>query len=132
MSAVPPLLERRALLQLVVECLICLAQKIAQVGHADIQRGVRGNPVQQIAAIARLRKRNLFDLLLQCRELGEEHEVFIAIVAPCNLLLHWLGAQLVIGGELVSRRCQRVQPCVQHVHRALKHCHTRALQAGVH
>jgi hypothetical protein len=87
----PPLLKGRTLLQLVVEDIVRLAQKIAEIGNADIEQGVRGNTSQQIARVPELWCRNLIDPMLKRAELRAQGKILVEIATPCDLLIDWPG-----------------------------------------
>ena len=122
-SAVPPLLKCRTLLQLILEDLVGLVQELTEVGDADIQQGVRGNPLQQITAVPGLGKRNLFEPVLDCGELRQQDQVLFTILAPGDLLCNRFGAQVVVGTELIAGMHQRIHSRMHHLNGSLQDCY---------
>src|SRR6202012_31527 len=55
----PPLLQLRALIELILEDRIGLVEELAEVGNTDVEQGVRRHARQEIAAAARRGEREL-------------------------------------------------------------------------
>ena len=70
---------------------------VAQIRDADVQQRIRGNPLQQVAGVPGLGKRNLFNPALDCGELCQQDQVLFTILAPGDLLFNRYGAQIVVG-----------------------------------
>jgi len=130
-AAIEPLPQLRAALQLVLEEAVRLAERLAEIRDAEVERRIRRHACQQIAAVARCWKRNRLQAMLQHRELRQQRKVASAIVAPGDLLRHGRVDSGLVGRHLVARRHQTVAASVIDLHGALQYRYARTLDAGI-
>src|SRR3954463_14100121 len=131
-ALLPPFAQYFTLRELLLKQLISLFQGLTVIGNTCIYHGSLRNKVQQIGVVAQIRQLDALEILLQFRELRKQCEIFIAILAPGDLLPNWDLSHAGAGGHLIAGLQHCLASGLGHLHCAFDHRDTRTLNAGVH
>src|SRR5271165_1474410 len=131
-ALVPPVLENFALRELLLEDLICLLERVSQIGDADVQDGIRRQQRKYFAFIARAGCGDGLEFFAKLSKFRKQSKFVIEIVAPSNLLAYGDKADAHCGGDLVARVQNGFQPGVLDVDFSFNYGDAGAFGAGVH